>query len=322
MWKDKKVLITGGSGFVGSNALQHFSDLGSDVTVAVSPRNSSFISQHKNIRVVSSDLLIPSEAKKIVQGQNIILHFAAVDGNLEFKRNHSAEIFSKNMRINLNMFEAAASENVESFIFTSSSDIYSQTSENLLNEESPVDISFYSNTDGYKLAKWTSELASKEFIKQFNIPITILRPGNLYGPGDDFNENSKTRFIPSVITKISRHQEVTLWGDGTQTRSFLFINDFLFRVQKLIENKISNDIFNVASNQATSLQQIVEMVAQIFQVEPKLSIDTSKPGGAHSRNFDCSKLESAIGSFEEVPITDGLKQTIDFYTHLSSSHAY
>ena len=319
-WKNKNVLITGASGFVGSNAVKYFYEIGARVTGVILPNTSQKEIERqlgvikKRIIVKEANLLSPEEAIEAVNGQDIVLNFAAVDGSLEFKNSHSAEVFSKNLRINLNMLEAANVCKVEAFLLVSSTDIYSPQESNMINEDSPIELNWNNNFNGYKLAKWVSELAAKEYAKQYGLDIVIIRPSNLYGPGDDFSDKGKMRFIPSVIMKINKgNTPVILWGDGTQTRSFLYIYDFVQLCKKLIEKKIFNQPVNIASKNHSKLSDIAKLVIRLCRSSADIIIDRQKPGGPHSIILDVNRIQSLIGKYEETSLEIGLEKTIEFY---------
>ncbi len=326
-WKNREVLITGAGGFVGSNAVDFLLKFKSNVTVLISHRNSKVDLKKKlgnninKVKLLRSNLLNPIEADKSCVGIDTVLNFAAVDGGSDFKKNHSAEAFSQNIRITLNMLEAATKSKVKNFLLVSSSDIYTSKQENPITERDPTEINWKNNIDGYKLAKWTSELAAREFSRQYGMNIVIVRPSNLYGPRDNFEDKSKIRFIPSTIRKTFLDKEpVVLWGKGDQVRSFLYIDDFLKICSKLIEKGIFNKPINVASKKHITLKKLAQKIINMSQEEIELIIDSSKPGGARVRVFNLSLLESLIGKIKETDLDKGLKNTISYFRRLYGDH--
>ncbi len=318
--KNKKILITGASGFVGSNAVHFFSEIGANVTAVVSPKATKKIIERqlgtikKRISIKKFDLISPLDAVHATKKQDIILHFAAVDGNAEFKKNHSAEIFSKNVRITLNMLEASVKSNAKTFLLMSSADIYTPSNRRLITENSPIDINWNRNIDGYKLAKWSCELAAKEFSKQYKLNVIVLRSSNLYGPRDEFRNKERMRLIPTIIKKIFETQEpIVLWGSKTQLRSFLYINDFLKICMQIIEKEIYDRPVNIASNQNITLEDLTSKIIALAQKKHKVIIDKNKSPGYSSRKFSLSLLKQLFPGFEENRLSEGIKTTIEFY---------
>ncbi len=316
-WKNKKVLITGVSGFVGSNAAEYFSDLGAQVTGTISLKTpAEKITKNlgkiiKKINIERIDLLSPLSAQKIVKGQDIILHFAALDGSMKYKKEHTADIFSDNMRMNLNMLEAAGKIENVLFVFMSSAEVYSNT-EDRMNEQSRIDMAHIKG-DGYKLAKLSSEIATKQFSNQYGFKSLVLRTANLYGPGDEFTNEERMRVIPSLIKKLHEGSSIQLVGTGKEIRSFLYITDFLSIVRQLIEKDASVEIVTVAGSRYVTLPKMVKLISSLIPRDKKSEIQQLEKVKTFSRKFDITLLKSLVGEFEEIPLELGLKKTISFY---------
>ena len=318
-WKNKNVLITGGSGFVGSNAVNFLLNLGANLTITISPQTSkSNLSKKlgnnlKKVKIIKADLLNSTQAKRACRDIEIVMNFAAIDGGFNFKLENPADIFSKNVNIALNMLEASAKTKIKTFLLVSSADVYIQTN-SLLTEKSPLNINNKQGINCYIFAKLASEILAQQFSSQYGINIVIIRPTNLYGPADNFEEINKMRFIPTVIRKAFLGKEpITIWGNGKQLKSFLYIEDFLQICCKLIEKNVYGRPINVAGEQTISLKKLAEKIISLSGKPAKLIIDSSKSVGFKNRVFDLSFLKSQIGKVSETPLETGLKNTICYF---------
>lgn len=318
-WKKRKVLITGGSGFVASNAVNFLLKLGADLTVTISSKASreklkkKIGKISKKIKILKANLLHLPEAERACRDIEIVMNFAAIDGGFNFKLENPVDIFSKNMNIALNMLEASVKSKVKTFLLVSSADVYIQTN-SLLTEKSSLNINYQQGINYYILAKLVSEILAKQFSSQYGINTVIVRPTNLYGPADDFEEINKMRFIPTVIRKSFLGKEpVTIWGNGKQLKSFLYIEDFLQICCKLIEKSVYGKPINVAGKQTISLKKLAEKIISLSGKPTKLVPDSSRSRGLKNRVFDLSFLKSQIGEVSETPLETGLKNTISYF---------
>jgi nucleoside-diphosphate-sugar epimerase len=315
-WERKKILITGAAGFVGANAVHYFSDLGADVTAVVSPYTSQEVlaiqlgNKKNNITIKNVDLLDFKVTNTLLKDFETVLHFAALDGGSQYKVSHSAEMFSKNMQINLHMLDASAHNRIKIFLYMSSSDIYS-ASHVPLTEKSSINIIDAKNVNGYKLSKWTSELALAEYHKQYTTDFVIVRAGNLYGPRDQFNNKERMRVIPLMIKNILHGEDIFLRGEGKDLRSFLFIDDFLSICQQLIEKSFYNKPINVASNKPISIKEIAEKLLSLSNSNNSIMFKQTDITPT-TRTFNLSLLHKFV-QLKETDLLDGLKKTYEFY---------
>lgn len=309
-WKGKKVVITGAAGFIGSNVVDTLTKKESIITAVVSPMTSkekiekNLMLSFKNINLQRADLTIFSDCLKIIRGQDIVLHFAAMDGGKAFKMKYSAEIFRVNTQMILNMLEASRIEHVMRFLLPSSIDVYSPTTLEILKDDQAP--------DGYKWSKTVGELVAKMYAKEYGLKIAIARPGNVYGPRD-YSSGEKQRAIPTFIAHCLRGEKIKIWDDVNAKRPFLYITDLIDVLLKLTELYAVCDPINIASERTISLPDLARLIGTIAQREAKLQFEKNASSKENNININIEKAKKVISFKERVGLEKGLKLTIEYY---------
>lgn len=319
-WRGKRLLITGGNGFVGSNAIDFFLKKGAIISATISVKsNPSDIKKRignnaSKINLIKVDLLDKQKVNRITNGIDVVLNFAAIDGGMKFKLENSKEIFQKNTYIVNNLLMASVKTKVSAFLLVSSTEVYPTSEKGPLTEDKANDPKWDINKDGYKQAKWQSELDAIETAKKFGLNLVIVRPSNIYGPRDNFEDESKIRFIPSIIRKIYVEKKpIVIWGDGSQTKPFLYVEDFLKICAKLIQKEVFNKPVNVTSNTSVTLKKIAEQIVKLSKTNTQIVTKPNMKLGLGTRRIDISRLKKEIGTIKEIELEKGLKNTIDYF---------
>lgn len=323
-WKDRKILITGGGGFIGSNAVEFFLKKDAIISATVSPHTSSKIIKKKlgnsikKINLIEVDLLDKKTVQKITEGMDTIMNFAAIDGGIKFKMENSLEIYKKNLSITKILIDAAIKAKIKSFLLLSSIDIYPTDIEGKISENRATNFKWDPKKEGYKLAKWESEQYAIEAAKKSDLNIIIVRPANIYGPGDNFEDISKMRFIPSLIRNIYlKKQPIEIWGDGSEIKSFLYVDDFLNICKLLIEKGITNIPINVASKNLISIKELAKKIISLSKSDIEIITNPQNSLKQKKRIIDITLLEQCIGPIRETEIEKGIKNTIDYFINLN-----
>lgn len=284
-WLKSKILIIGSNGFVGSALLNFLRKMSCNVTTFSREKDESHLN-YKKLSVAMSDT-------------NIVINCAALDGNSEFKKKNSALILSENIDISSNILRIAQANKVEKVVLFSSAEIYSDAVAAPFAESDDYNKFPDLNRDGYVLSKIFTEILAKKYEDDFGMNILILRPTNIFGPND-----KKNGIIPSIYRKITENQELLIWGDGKQKRNFIFIDDLVDVIYKLIEVD-AKGILNVGSAEVLNINQLIDLMKKILKKNCVVKYDESI--NSKNRNIDTDKLSNLI-NYKYTPIETALKR--------------
>lgn len=315
-WKGKKVLVTGGAGFIGSHVVEKLVVRGAKVTVLDTLQNGSkdnLQSVAKEITLIKGDCTNPEDALKSCTGQDIVMNIAARVGGIEYNRTHQATMLRDNLLIGTVMIEAARKANVERFLAVSSACVYPREcsvptpeSEGFMSEPEPTN-------GGYGWAKRMSEKLAEYYAEEFGMKVGIVRPYNCYGPRDHFDP-AVSHVIPALIKRVfDGENPVTVWGDGNQTRAFLYVDDMAEGMITAIENYPTPDPINLGTDDEISIKELITKIIAISGINTKVEFDTTKPNGSPRRNSDNKKAIEQTGFVAKTSLDDGLRKTIDWY---------
>lgn len=315
-WLKKKVLVTGGAGFIGSHLVELLVEKNADVTVVDNLENGNLNNLKdviKKIKFLKNDLKDLENAKEACRGQEIVMNLAAKVGGIEFNRTHLGTMFRDNVLINTNVLEAARQENIERFLVVSSACVYPRfctvpTPE----EEGFKDVPEPTN-EGYGWAKRMAEVQGRLYVQEFGMQIGIVRPYNCYGPRDHFDPE-KSHVIPALVKRIFDGEDpLVVWGDGEQSRAFLYVEDFTRGLMQAIEKYPVPDPINIGTDEEIKIKSLIKLLLKLSSKNQKVFFDTSKPAGQPRRNCDTRKAKEKIGFEAKVNLKEGLKKTIDWY---------
>ncbi|MCL4387313.1 NAD-dependent epimerase/dehydratase family protein [Patescibacteria group bacterium] len=300
-WKNKKVLITGGKGFVGSKVVENL----------ISKRRVS----EKNIFIPhskTSDLRIYKEAEKVVKEMDIVLHLAADVGGIAYSSSHPATQMKNCLLMDINMFEAAANENVEKMVCVSSAVAYPVNATSPLKEEDLFMGEPARGGYGYGFAKRMSIIMAKAYKEERGLNCSVLLPTNAYGPGDNFDLSSG-HVIPSLIKKCLTQDELVVWGDGTQRRDFLYVEDFAEGIVLAAEKLQTADPVNIGTADSISIKELVDIITRLTKFKGKVTFDTTKPQGQKIRVLNVEKSKQLLNFMPKFSLEKGIDETIEWY---------
>ena len=320
-WTDKKVVVTGGTGFIGSHVVEMLLERGAKVTVPTRKLGNAarYLSPHLDrINVLRADLNDPREVPPLVRGQDILLSLAASVGGLSFNMAHPASIYMDNMRSFMNVIEAVRDAGLERMLITSSACVYPRHCQIPTPEEEGFRDRPEPTNEGYGWAKRMEEFLGEACAKEYGMKIAIARPYNCYGPRDNFDPDS-SHVIPALIRRIWTDQErpLRVWGSGQQSRSFLYVEDFARGLLEVAEKYTKAEAVNIGADEETTIADLVERLNLIHQ---ELSgqrfdvvFDATKPEGQPRRRCDTRKAEREFGYKARWSLDDGLRETVRWY---------
>jgi len=307
-YKNKKILVTGGTGLIGRPLVDLLVKAGADVTIASLDEPSR---APKGVKFVKVDLREFSSCMEVCKDMEIVFQLAGVKGSPAMTSKRPASFLVPTVTFSFNMMEAARRCNVERFLFTSSVGVYSPAE---VFYEDDVWKTFPSPNDRFAgWAKRLAELQAEAYKIEYGWDkISIVRPANVYGPFDNFDpENAMV--IPSLINRaLGGENPLTVWGDGSPIRDFIHARDVARGMMLAVEKGI-NEPINLGSGSGITIKEVAETVAKsVPSGAVPIVWDITKPAGDKKRLMDMTRAKS-YGFECEVSIEEGIKETIEWY---------
>ncbi len=302
-WTGKKVVVTGGAGFLGSHVVKKLRERG--VEEIVVPRTSDF------------DLRQKSACAQVVQGADIVIHLAANVGGIGYNREFPGTLFYDNLLMGVHMMEEARIAGVSKFVAIGTICAYPKFAPVPFKEDDLWDGYPEETNAPYGLAKKMMLVQSTAYRSQYNFNSIFLLPVNLYGPGDNFSEKS-SHVIPALIKKFVESKEngsdsVTVWGTGMATREFCYVDDAAEGIILATEKYNESDPVNIGAGFEISIKDLVEKIKSIVGYDGKIVWDTTKPDGQPRRMLDITRAKEKFGYVSTTNFDEGLKETIEWY---------
>jgi GDP-L-fucose synthase len=309
MFENKNILITGGTGLIGRKLIKILKEKGAKIFIASldDPKDLN----EGNLEFIKTDLRYLDNCIKCTKNMDIVFHLAGIKGSPKMCEEKPASFLTPTVTFSFNMLEASRLNKVKEYLFTSSVGVYSPAEKFF---EEKVWETFPSKNDWFAgWAKRLCELQVEAYSKQYNWKtIYIVRPANVYGPYDNF-DNESAMVIPSMIKKFlnNKEKEITFWGDGSPIRDFIFSEDVARGMISVMENKFNKPI-NLGSGIGYSIKDLASTIKKILKSDINIKWDTSKPNGDKKRLMDISNYKKI--NFElKYSLEDGIKETIEWY---------
>ena len=302
---DKKILVTGGAGFLGSFVVEELLKKGV-------PKENIFVPRSEEY-----DLRRGENSKKVVEGRDVVIHLAAKVGGIGYNREHPGELFYDNIMIGVQLMEAARLAGIEKFVAIGTICAYPKFTPVPFKEEDFWNGYPEETNAPYGLAKKMLAVQADAYRQQYGFNAISLWPVNLYGPRDNFDPSS-SHVIPALIRKVAEAKQaganfINVWGTGTATREFLYVEDAARGIVLAAEQYEKPDIVNLGSGMEISIKDLIELICKLMEFNGEIRWDTSKPDGQPRRMLDTSRAEQEFGFRAATPFEDGLKNTITWY---------
>jgi GDP-L-fucose synthase len=315
-WEGKKVLVTGGAGFVGSHVTEQLCRLNATVRVAdnFSTGKREFLNSVRDqIEVIEVDLRVPEQAAQAVEGQQVVLNLAGFIAGIGYNANRQTDFFVNNMLLQKWPLLAARDAEVQLFSQVSSACVY-PVDVPVPTPESSIDMGPPEpSNQGYGWGKRMGEQLAQYVSRESKMQVAILRFFNIYGPRDCF-DIEKAHVIPALVDRcLSGVETINVWGSGNQTRSFVYVSNIADLILEVTEKYPVADPINLGTPTETSMRELIQMIVEIAGSSAKIHFDTSKPEGYARRAPDLTKLYRVLGRVPEaVSLRNGLELVIDY----------
>ncbi len=332
-WKNKRVIVTGGAGFLGSFLIEKLIRRGA--TDILIPRIEHFnLVDRDDIRRLLDDAMLPLDQRpehlklagfqpsnlepSTFQSSNlVIIHLAAHVGGIGANREHPAEFFYDNLMMGVELMHQAWQRGFGKFTAIGTVCAYPKFTPVPFKEENLWNGYPEETNAPYGLAKKMMLVQAQAYRQQYGFNAIFLLPVNLFGPRDNF-DLAASHVIPALIRKCLEAQardekEVVVWGDGSPTREFLYVEDAAEGILTATEKYNGAEPVNLGSGFEISIKDLAEMIARLTGFNGKLIWDTSKPNGQPRRGLDVTRAEKTFGWRAQVPFEEGLRRTIEWY---------
>lgn len=307
---DKKILVTGGAGFLGSYVVSEL------IRNKVAKKN-IFIPRSKTI-----DLREKNNCKKAVKGMNIIIHLAGNVGGIGKNQRLPGTLLYDNLIMGANLIHEAMLAKVKKIVIIGTICSYPKYTPIPFKEEN-LWMGYPEETNApYGLAKKILLVQTQAYRTQYGLNSIYLLPVNLYGPDDNFSPDS-SHVIPALIKKIhdaikNKEKYIEVWGDGSPTREFLYVADAARAIILAAKKYDKPDPVNLGGSFEISIKDLVILIAKLMKYKGEIRWDTTKPNGQPRRSLDSSKAEKEFGFKAKTQFEKGLKQTIAWYLKSNS----
>jgi nucleoside-diphosphate-sugar epimerase len=299
-----QVLVTGGGGFLGSHLVERLRGRGLEPFVA---------------RRREYDLVSPADTERLFADAKpeLVFHLAAEVGGIGANRANPGRYWYANQAMGLNVLEQSRVAKVEKLVLIGTTCSYPKLTPIPFSEEDLWNGYPEESNAPYGVAKKSLLVGAQGYREQYGLNAVYLIPSNLYGPRDRFDLET-SHVIPGMIRKMSEaaersEREVVLWGDGSPTREFLYVEDCAEGIDLAAQRYEDDEPVNLGTGHEISIRELAELIADVTNYAGEITWDLSKPNGQPRRRLDVSKAEALFGFRARTPLREGIEHTVAWY---------
>jgi GDP-L-fucose synthase len=301
----KRILVTGGAGFLGKQVIKYLCQAGAEPNKITVPRSRD------------CDLRIMENCQRAVGQQDVIIHLAAHVGGIGLNREKPAELFYDNLMMGTQLIHAAYQAGVQKFVCVGTICAYPKFTPVPFKEDDLWNGYPEETNAPYGIAKKALLVQLQSYRQQYNFDGIYLLPVNLYGPEDNFDPRS-SHVIPALIRKVYEAQQrgdkqIPVWGDGSPTREFLYSEDAALGIVMGTQYYSEAEPVNLGTGSEISIKDLILLICELMEFEGEIVWETDKPNGQPRRCLDIDRAKQAFGFEAQVDFEEGLRRTIDWY---------
>ena len=303
------IALLGAAGFIGTNlAIELSKDY--DNKIIVADRERSYFKTLEDlhlphVNIVESDLKADSDYESLVAGQDIVYHLISTTSPSSSNQ-HIAEELKGNVILSANLFEACGHQGVSKVVFLSSGGtVYGKESKCPLNEETPTD-----PITSYGVQKVTIEKLLYLYNYMYGLDYRIIRLSNPYGPYQ--RPNGVLGAVSTFTFKALKREEIEVYGDGSVVRDFIYIDDAIRGIRKIVEGNDIHRIFNLGCGYGTSIKTLLETIEKTLDIKLNVKYSKSRNVDVPANYLDIKRFETVYGSLDPISLEEGIRKTADF----------
>jgi len=316
-WSNKRVIVTGGAGFLGAFLVEKLKQRGAGEVIAPRIEDYDLVDINATRRLFDNIAGYAQLSKLPSQPETIVIHLAALAGGIGANRARPADFFYINLMMGVQLMHEAWKRGVDKFVAIGTICAYPNFTPLPFKEENLWNGYPEETNAPYGLAKKMLLVQAQAYREQYGFNAIYLLPVNLYGPRDNFNLET-SHVIPALIRKCveardHNQSQVELWGDGSPTREFLYVEDAAEGILLAAERYNGSEPVNLGSGNEISIKGLANLITRLTGFQGELVWDPSKPNGQPRRALDVSRAEQFFGFRARTPFEEGLRRTIEWY---------
>jgi GDP-L-fucose synthase len=299
--RGSRVLVTGGTGFVGSHLVERLTERGLEV----------FVPSRPEFDLTRAD----DVARAFAEGKpDVVFHLAAEVGGIGANRANPGRYWYANLVMGTHVLEQSRIDAISKLVIAGTVCAYPKFTPTPFHEDDLWNGYPEETNAPYGVAKKALLVGAQAYREQYGLDAIFLLPANLYGPRDNFHPTN-AHVIPDLIRKMvdARDQEVVLWGDGSPTREFLYVDDLVAGLILAAERYDGDEPVNLGTGGEIAIRDLAELIGEVTGFSGEIRWDTSMPNGQPRRRLDTSRAEELFGFTARTPLRDGIERTVAWY---------